>query len=66
MIIIIQALELLVSIGDTVYYGYGDIGNETLWKSDGTVEGTFQFKSLHTNSSNDVVIAEMYSDSVRI
>ena len=35
------------------------------WKSDGTEDGTFQFKSLHTNSSAYVYIAEMYSDSVR-
>ena len=53
------------SIGDIVYYSYGELGNETLWKSDGTEDGTFQFKSLHTNSSYNVVIAEMYSDPVR-
>ena len=36
-----------------------------MWKSDGTEEGTFQFKRLHNNSSDSVVIAEVYSDSAR-
>ena len=53
------------SIGGTIYYGFGEFSNETLWKSDGTEEGTFQFKRLHNNSSDSVVIAEVYSDSAR-
>ena len=53
------------SIGGTLYYSFGELGNETLWKSNGTEESTFQFKSLHTNSSDSVVIAKMHSDSVR-
>lgn len=60
-----QSFGSFASIGGTIYYGFGEFSNETLWKSDGTEEGTVQLKRLHNNSSDSVVIAEIYSDSVR-
>ena len=52
------------AIAGSLYFGFGEMGNESLWKSDGTEEGTFRLKSFHNNSDDRVYITEIYIDNV--
>ena len=49
------------NIGDILYFSYGELGNESLWQSDGTEEGTYLFKSFHNNSDDSTYISQIFS-----
>ena len=59
-----QSFGQFGAIAGSLYFGFGEMGNESLWKSDGTEEGTFRLKSFHNNSDDRVYITEIHTDNV--
>ena len=54
------------TIGDIVYFGFGKMGNESLWRSDGTGEGTYRVKDFQNDSDESIYVNEIYSYGSKI